>query len=492
MRILMVTCEFAPLAKVGGLGDMTAALSGALAAKGHDVRVVLPLYGDMDREAHDVRRFRSQPPFQVRIGQTMQIGHWYRQSAARAGVKIYLVENEALFDRPGVYAGAGGHALADGLTRIAYHNLAALQLPTLLDWSPDVIHCHDATSALAAIYLRRWCRDVPHLGRAGSLLTIHNLAHQEIHPAGSMALLGLPAALAVFPGSFEFYGQINLLKAGILDAGLVNTVSPTYAREVVTDSDLGCGLGGVLEQRGANFSGILNGADGKTWSPGRDPHLVANFTVSRPAGKERCRQALAKDLGLRPGNGPVAGMVTRLVDQKGIDLVLAAVEPMVEAGFSLVVLGTGQEKYEAGLRAAARRYPERVAFRARFDETLAHQIVAGSDLYLMPSRFEPCGLTQMYALRYGSVPLVRHTGGLADTVVDAGAPGGTGFAFREYQSVALLTALRKARALWDDRVAWRQLVRRGMARDFGWGKAAAAYVALYERLAAVASKDRVS
>ncbi|MFH1841768.1 MAG: glycogen synthase [bacterium] len=482
MRILMVTAEYAPLAKVGGLGDVAASLSDSLAACGHDVRVVMPLYSDLDREVHGIRPLKKAPRFQVRLGAAVQMGSVQVKGSGRTAVKVYLLENEALYGLPGVYGGTGGLSVRDGLQRTVFHNQAALLLPTLLDWTPDIIHCHDAEAALAAVYHRYWYRNVPELGVAGTLLTIHNLAYQDVHPPSAAELIGLPPALSVYPGTLEFHGQLNLLKAGILSAGLVNTVSPTYAREVVADSAQGCQLDGVLRKRGAAFSGILNGADLSTWNPARDPFLPAQYTARNLGGKRQCREALLEELELEAADGPLVGMVTRLVDQKGLDLVLAAVEPMVTAGFTLVVLGTGQENYRQGLLTAVEQYPGRVAFCDVFDEALAHRILAGCDLYLMPSHFEPCGLTQMYALRYGTLPLARKTGGLADTVVDKRQPDGNGFLFDDYKVEALLAALTRARVAWDDDEGWRRSQQRGMAIDFSWDSSAAAYLDLYTSL----------
>jgi len=453
-----------------------------VAARGHDVRVVMPLYSDLDRQAHGIRPLKKAPRFQVRLGDSVQVGSVQVQGSGRAAIKVYLLENEALDGLPGVYGGTGGLSVRDGLKRTVFHNQAALLLPTLLDWTPDIIHCHDAEASLAAVYHRYWYRSLPELGAAGTLLTIHNLAYQDVHPPSASELIGLPPALSVYPGTLEFHGQLNLLKAGIHSAALVNTVSPTYAREVVADSAQGCQLDGVLRKRGAAFSGILNGADLQTWNPGRDPYLSAKFTPSNLRGKQQCRDALLAELELEAADGPLVGMVTRLVDQKGLDLVLAAVEPMVTAGFTLAVLGTGQDNYRQGLLTAVEQFPGRVAFRDVFDEALAHRILAGCDLYLIPSRYEPCGLTQMYALRYGSLPLARHTGGLADTMVDKRQANGNGFLFTDYKVEAMLAALTRARVTWDDPETWQRMQQRGMAANFSWDKSAAAYLDLYRSL----------
>jgi len=484
LRILMVTAELAPLAKVGGLADVAASLSAALAARGHDVRVVLPLYGDVETKALGVRPVSGAPAFTARVGQTVRAGRLHEAAGLATGYRVYLVENDALFGRLGIYTGPDGLPFADGLARTVLHCQAALTLPTLLNWTPGVLHCHDAEAALAAVYHKHWYRTVPGMQQAGSLLTIHNLAYQELHPRRTMELVGLPPEWAQYPGIFEYHDQINLLKAGILEAGLVNTVSPTYAREVLVDPDLGCGLSGVLGERDGDFCGILNGADLETWDPARDPDLPTVYDAADPTGKARCRTELARELGLSPADGPLAGMVGRLVEQKGLEVLLPALDSLIAEGWSLAVLGTGQETYERALAAAAARHPGRVAFAGRFDDGLAHRIMAGSDVYLMPSRYEPCGLTQMYAMRYGTVPVVHRTGGLADTVRDAAKAQGNGFVFESFTPGALRVAMARARDAFRDGEAWGRLVRRGMNADFSWDRSAAAYEELYRRLAA--------
>ena len=486
----MVTAEYAPVAKVGGLADMTASLCAALAARGHDVRVVLPLYGNVDRHAFDVRPVAKYQPFLVRVGQKIQVGNIFVRGSTSAAVKVYMVENEALSGEPGIYTDVTGEPHENALARMVFHARAALTVPTILGWKPQVIHCHDAQAALTAVYLNHWYGKVPGMAAVGSLLTIHNLAYQEIQPLQAVDLIGLPAAMGAFPGVLEFHGQLNLLKAGILEAGLVNTVSPTYAREVISDPQLGCGLGSVLLARGSTFNGVLNGADLVTWDPRKDVNLPARYSAEQLSGKHQCRAELLASLGLRDGTGPLIGMVGRLVEQKGLDLVVPALDWMMRKGFCLALLGSGEGRYQAHLAKVARKHPDRVAFVDQFDDALAHRIIAGSDMFLMPSLYEPCGLTQMYAMRYGSVPVVRHTGGLADTVRDASRTDGTGFVFHEYQAEALQAALERALSAWEDQKSWIALMRRGMARDFSWDESASAYTRLYDRL--VSGEDVVT
>jgi starch synthase len=501
MNILMVAAEMNPLVKVGGLGDVTGALPSALARLGHGVRVVMPLYGDLDRRQFDLRPSRKAIRVPVRIGQDMLHLSYWHWAEAPSGVMVDLVECDELFDRPGIYTDETNRTFTDTVARASGLCQAALILPQLLDWPVDVLHAHDVHAALAPVYRRRWFagRELP--GSAASLLTIHNLAHQEVHPPEAILQAGLPLSLTRYPNSFEFFGHLNLLKGGIVESDLVNTVSPTYAREAVTDPAVGCGLEGVLASRGTDFCGILNGVDYSLWDPSSDPHLPAGYDADDLSGKEACRRQLMAQANLNADHRPVLGLVGRLVAQKGIDLVLPLLDRMVAGGFSLVVLGTGAPAYHAALISAVERHPGRVAFWPEFSEAKAHLIYAGCDIFLMPSRFEPCGLSQLYALRYGTPPVVRRTGGLADTVSDAalaagvdsigasaGATGGTGFHFIDSTAEALWEAMEAARGLFSDQDAWRALQRRGMASDFSWDAAAANYVRLYRRLAPGAAR----
>lgn len=482
MNVLMVAAEMTPLVKVGGLADVVGALPSALARRGGEVRVVLPLYDDLDRKALDLQPRAALPALPLRVGQDMVTMRFWQWRGAPAGVMVDLVECEPLYGRPGVYLDAAGRTFPDTVARASALCQAALVLPRLIDWPVDIVHAHDVHAALAPVYRRQWFagRDLP--GPGATLLTIHNLAHQEIHPPATLLQAGLPLALAQYPGPFEYFGQVNLLKAGILASDRVNTVSPTYAREVTTDPAVGCGLEGVLAARGDDFSGILNGVDDDVWDPSRDPLLAARYDVDDLAGKDRCRAHLLQLAGLEASPRPLLGLVGRLVAQKGLDLLVPLLDRLIGGGFSLVVLGTGAPAYHAALDEACARHPGRVAFWPEFSEVKAHAIYAGCDVFLMPSRFEPCGLSQLYALRYGTPPLVRRTGGLADTVIDAAEPDGNGFVFADDSAEALWDALERARDALTDPQAWRALQRRGMAADFSWDVAAAAYQRLYHDL----------
>ncbi len=480
MRILMVSAEYAPLAKTGGLGDAVAALAGALSARGHEVKVVMPFYGDVDRLRYSVDRIGGLPDIPLRQGRTL---HQVRLHIWRdpAGPEVCLLENDTLYGRPGVYGYGQTGEFADTAARQAMLGAGALAMPQLLNWAPRIVHVHDAAACMALTYLACWDVSDTVLSGAGAMLTIHNLAHQSIHPRELIEQLDLPHKLAWHPGVMEFYGELNFMKAGILHADRVTTVSPTYAREVVTDPVYGCDLGDVLLDLGDRFTGIINGMDRDGWNPATDPALPVAFSADDPTGKVACRGALLQECGLEDG-GPVLGSVGRLVHQKGYDMLTGAADDLVADGWRLVVLGTGDAELSAALGEAAARHPARVAFFDRFDEDLARRIYAGSDAFAMPSRFEPCGLAQMYALRYGSVPVVRRTGGLADTVPDADTTGGVGFVFDDATPAALRACLQRALALWHDDEAWSKLTRAGMAVEFGWDRSAAAYETLYRAL----------
>lgn len=477
----MVSAEMAPYAKVGGLADVTAALSRALARRGHDVRVVLPLYEEQTRGAEQVRLLKKLPPLAVRVGQEVHDIRFHMLGSPSAAVKVYLVQAD-LFAGRGIYTDENGEGFADSLSRAALHTAAALLLPRLLDWPVDILHAHDAASAPALVYRHQWYagRELP--GPAGTVLTIHNLAHQEKAGAAAGEIMGLPRALCTYPGLLEFHGEVNLLKAGILAADQVTTVSPTYAVETRADALAGCGLHEVLAGRGDHYSGILNGGDYETWNPEKDADLPAPYSAARLDGKAVCREALIKELGLNAGApGPLCGFVSRLVHQKGVDLMLPILDRLAGDGFTFAILGTGEKRLEEEMRSLAARLPRQVAFIDAFDEALAHRIYAGSDVFLMPSLFEPCGLSQMYALRYGTPPVVRRTGGLADTVLDVDHEQGTGFVFDEARPEALLAALRRVEEVFPDRKRWAGIMSRGMACDFSWEAAAEGYEVIYAR-----------
>ena len=470
MKILHVVSEAEPFAKTGGLGDVAAALPKATAALGHDVRVVLPLYQAIDRARHGLQPTALK--FPVTVGpQTLPVRVWQGRRAARSAA-AFFIECAAWFDRPGLYQD-GDRDHPDNLARFSALAQSALRLFDARAWHPDIVHCHDWQTALVCAHMRYGHPSDPPAPK--TVLTIHNLAYQGVFPRTQWPLTGLPDRAFGMDG-LECYGQINCLKGGVVSADHLTTVSPTYACEIQTP-EFGCGLEGVVRGRSQHLTGILNGIDVDAWNPKTDPHLGARYTAQRLTGKAVCKAALQAAMGLPATPRCLIGMVQRLAEQKGIDLLLQAMERLMALPLQVVLLGTGEARYHRQLEAFARRFPKTLAVRLRFDDALAHQIEAGADAFLMPSRFEPCGLNQMYSMRYGTVPIVRRVGGLADTVTAA-----TGFVFEPYASSALVQTVERALAVFQDRTAWQQLMRNGMQQDFSWAQSARAYLAVYTQV----------
>ncbi|MFZ5861554.1 MAG: glycogen synthase GlgA [Nitrospirota bacterium] len=474
LRVLFAVSEITPFSKTGGLGDVAAALPRALAALGHDVRVVTPRYRSFAGSAERIAAV------QVHMGRRVVTAAIGRTTLPDSAVPVYTVDDDqGWFDRDGLYQSRTGE-YSDNVERFAFFSRAALQLTEALDWSPQIIHCHDWQTALIPVYLAAGSRQPT----VRTVLTIHNMGFQGSFPGDRFPATDLPSAWFSMNG-VEFFGRVNLLKGGLLAADLLTTVSPTYAQEIQTEA-LSCGLHGVLATRRRDVVGILNGIDREVWNPATDSLLAARFSASRLAGKTACRDDLLRRVRLDPGPTPVVAMVSRLTEQKGVDLLIDLLPDLLLLDLRLVVLGTGDGPYEAALRNWAAKRPDRIAAMMAFDETLAHRIMAGADLFLMPSRYEPCGLSQLYAMRYGAVPVAHHTGGLADTIVDLtprSAQDGraTGFLFRPCTAEHFLRAIQFALAARRERAAWKRIMIAGMRADFGWDQSAAHYVSAYRR-----------
>ena len=478
MRVVMLSPEVYPYAKTGGLADVLAALPPALAAAGVEVTVCVPGYRSALRAAGTPA---PGPRLYAPIASRMEAAEIVRVPGAP--VPTVLLRADRYFDRDGLY-GEGGQDYPDNAERFAFFCRAALEWLRAEREPPDVLHVHEWQAALAPAFLRATAALYPELGRVRTVLTLHNLAFQGRFPADHWHVLNLDARYFV-PEFLEFYGEINFLKAGMVFADALTTVSPRYAAEIQTPA-FGEGVDGVLRARGAALRGILNGIDDAVWDPATDPHLPARYRAGDLAGKARCKRALQAELGLDVGDdAPLLGVVSRLAEQKGFDLLAVALPPALEAwDAELAVLGSGEERYERWVRELEGRFPGRVGVRVGFDEGLAHRIEAGADVFLMPSRFEPCGLNQLYSLRYGTVPIVHATGGLDDSVAefDPATGTGTGFKFTPYTPDAFLAALERALRTRRDPALWARLVANGMAQDFSWSRAAAEYRALYETL----------
>ncbi|MEW5825972.1 MAG: glycogen synthase GlgA [Candidatus Bipolaricaulota bacterium] len=472
MRVLFVAAEVTPFAKTGGLADVALALPRALASLGVEVLVVMPKHRAVAAKAELLEAAR----FEVALGSGTKPCVAYSAVLPDSRVPIYFLGNDGYFDRPAIY-GEGGE-YHDALERFAFLSRGALELAEALRWKADLVHANDWHTALLPAYVRS--ARLPHTRDAKTVLTIHNLSYQGSFPCEQAAVTGLPEDVLA---SYVRGDRVNLLRGGILTTDLVTTVSPTYAKEIL---DAGDGLEEELRSRKEALHGVINGIDDRVWDPAADPFLWATYTRGDLAGKARNKAELQKALGLAEDPGaPLVGAISRLAEQKGFDLILGAWDRIMDTGVQFVVLGTGSPDVEAFFRAAAERSRSRVASLITFSEEWAHRIEAASDIFLMPSRFEPCGLNQQYSLRYGTVPVVRATGGLRDTILDADADpqNGNGFSFEPYTADAVLDTLARALAVYRQApVRWQDILRRGMDRDLSWEGPARAYRDLYRQV----------
>jgi starch synthase len=481
LKILHVASEVAPYSKTGGLADVLGALPRALGQLGFDVTVVAPRYRSIDPERFGLARWLRTLP--VPLGrETIEVGFYEGTPPGGSRVRLFLVEHPPSFDRDGLYGPPGGGDFGDNARRFALLGRAALAIAAELSAWPDILHGHDWQAGPALLYARQIGFRAP----PRTVFTVHNLAYQGLFSPSVIDELGLPAELYQ-PDGYEYWGNVSLLKAGLAAADRITTVSPRYAEEIQTPEQ-GVGLDGFLRERKSRIVGILNGADYQVWSPENDPNLPARYSAVELAGKHACKAELQRELGLPPRpHTPLCASISRLTDQKGFDLVAAALPRLFDEGADLqyVVLGTGDPGLEQALAGLAARHPTRMSVRIAYDERLAHRIEAGADLYIMPSRYEPCGLNQLYSLHYGTPPVVRATGGLDDTIVDhdGRSQTGTGFKFAPYTVDALLGAWRRALATYQVTDDYLPLVRRAMAQDFSWTMSARRYADLYRQLA---------
>lgn len=477
MRILFISSEVAPFAKTGGLADVAGSLPRALHQMGHDVRILLPYYQSVEAQGFAPRKGRRN--VEVTIAGEERKGVLRQMSLD--GVPVYFIDYRPYFFREGLYGTPAGD-YPDNAHRFGFFCRAALGLLPRLDWKPDVLHLHDWQTGLIPILLRTELRDDPFFARMPTLLTIHNLGYQGLFPPEVIPALGLDWSLFSMAG-MEFWGRASFLKGGLVFADLLSTVSPTYCREIQTP-EFGFGLDGVLRSRNADLYGILNGIDPKQWDPLLDAAIPSHFTAEDLKGKVRDKRALQKELGLDPSSeAPLVAMISRLDTQKGIDLVESAWEGMMARDLQFVLLGSGDEKHSRFFAGVRDRHPGKISINLTFNDALARRIYAGSDLFLMPSHYEPCGLGQLIALRYGALPLARRTGGLADTVIDPhdDPKRANGFLFDAPSADALLATLDRALEAYRKRRAWLPMVRHGMTGDFSWNTSAQKYVELYEK-----------
>jgi len=472
MRILFVASEGLPFSKTGGLADVVEALPKALVARGHEVAVILPRYRGTKTTAIVM------PSLTIPLGSRLRFPA-VADGTLLNGVRYFFLDDPGYFDRDGIYGTASGDFL-DNAERFSEFSRAAIEIAKHV-WPTDIIHCHDWQTALVPVLLRTSYSDDPAMKDMPVVFTIHNMGYQGQFGRDVMDRAGIPA-VTFNPGGIEFFGNVNFLKAGIVYSDYITTVSKRYAQEIQT-REYGYGLDGVARSRGDRLVGILNGVDYGAWNPAKDPFIPAKYSPKDLSGKLLCKQDLLKAFNLPdvPGR-PLLGIVSRFADQKGFDLIAEVAHEIMREDLSLVILGTGDRRYEDLFRAFAAAYPDRVGVKIAYDNVIAHKVEAGADMFLMPSRYEPCGLNQIYSLKYGTVPIVRATGGLDDTIelFDLEHGTGTGFKFWDYTGGALLYTIRQALHHFADERIWKRIQLNGMEQDYSWKAPAAQYLKVYE------------
>jgi len=454
LEVLFLSSEVDPFAKTGGLADVAGSLPIALERKGVLSRLIMPRY-------RGVRRYGKEE----KIGQS---------------IKVSFIENDSYFDRDGLY-GEKGKDYPDNLERFAFFAKACLEFLKEKKIRVDLIHCNDWQTALVPVYLKSLYRNDPFFQGVKTVFTIHNLGYQGLFPKVEFPKTGLDWSYFHME-ALEFYDKVNLLKGGLVFSDLLTTVSPTYSREIQT-REFGYGLEGILSKRKNDLYGIINGIDIDLYNPEKDKTIKQNYSAETPERKGANKKDLQELCGLKVDEGvPLIGMISRLADQKGFDIFVPAVEAILKKGFQIVLLGTGDEKYETVLKGIGQKSPDRLSIHLKFDAALAQKIYAGSDFFMMPSRYEPCGLGQMISLRYGTIPIVRRTGGLADTIREGDPPAGNGFVFSDYQTKELLAATLRAQKVYQNKFAWQKLVRHAMGCDYSWDRSAQSYLELYRKV----------
>ncbi len=477
MRILLASSEVHPYSKTGGLGDMIGALGKALAHSGHQVGIVTPLYGGIAERFPEIRRLDWN--FDLPLGgRHVQAELWALEPAGR--LTIYFIHQPAFYHRDAPYQ-ENGVDYSDNAERFIFFSKCVAHLARYLPWRPEIVHANDWQTGLVPLLVRHESRTAGWGNPPPVCLTIHNLAYQGVFPRAAYDLTNLPYDY-FHPDGAEHYGLLNCLKAGIAYADVITTVSPRYAREITTE-EFGCGLDGLLRKRQSRLFGILNGVDYEEWNTTKNPFLKHPYSANRMAGKQANKIELQKEFGLATDpDVPLFGTITRLVEQKGVDIELGALEEMLSANMQFVLLGSGAPAFERAFRNLARRHPAKVAVKIGYDQGLSHRIEAGCDFFVMPSRFEPCGLNQMYGLHYGTIPIVRMTGGLDDSVVDAAQNlnKANGIKFSEYSAPALAKAMRKALAIYLQPNFLRRYRANGMKANFSWSRTVVEYLRVYE------------
>jgi starch synthase len=485
LSVVMFAAEAAPYAKVGGLGDVVGALPKALGKLGAKVTVVIPAYGNIQPAKSAAGAHDEVTRLEIPMTSSIEPAEVFHVRMETSGTDVHLIGSERYFGRQGIYDDpVTKEGYPDNMERFVFFMKAGLKLLPNLGSSPDIIHCHDFHTALIPALIKIKHRNDPFFANTGTLFTIHNLAYQGVYPIESLDYAGIDRRLFYPMSPLEYWGRVNFMKAGIEFADKINTVSHTYSVEIRISPERGLGLEGVLQNRKEDVSGIVNGMDYDEWNPETDPFIPAHFSLHDLSGKAECKKHLLRLFGLvgTHNHVPLIGIVSRLADQKGADLLLEAMDEIMALNLHMVILGAGQPKYHEMLRQIASRFPSKIGVRLSFDNELAHRIQAGCDMFLMPSKFEPCGLSQLYSLRYGTIPIVRRTGGLADTVVPFDHGKGTGFSFLGYSAPEMLAAIKQALEVFAKPGCWRPLVMRAMSQDWSWDRSARQYLQLYQRI----------
>ena len=486
LNVLFLSSEVDPFAKTGGLADVSSALPQAIKELGHEIRIMMPRYrfiSERKYKLHDIIRLKEIP---VLVGKQTELGNVKSSfiTNLKEKVQVYFLDNANYFGRDGIYQSPVGHKeYKDNDERFIFFCRGVLETLKRLGWQPDIIHCNDWQTGLVPAYLKSLYSNDPFLKPIKTVFTIHNMAYQGAFAADSFAKSGLPKSFFNIDG-VEAYGKFNFLKTGLHFSDSITTVSQKYAEEISGSDEYGAGLSGLLSKRKKDLHGILNGIDYHVWNPATDDLIYRKYDVKSLDAKPDNKRALAERFKLPfKETTPIIGAISRLVEQKGFDLVLEIIEELMKMEFQLVLLGDGEKSIERAFENLQKKYPEQIGVFLGFDPELSHLIEAGSDLFIMPSKYEPCGLNQMYSMRYGTIPVVRATGGLDDTVEDHSGNGkGTGFKFEKFDSKELLKALQRALKVYQQPEEWKKLMRNGMAKDFSWEHSARQYVNLYKEL----------
>jgi starch synthase len=484
LKICYVSPEIVPFAKTGGLADVAGALPKALTKSGHIVKVFMPLYPQIDKEKFQIQSIKES--LSIEVDGNSESFDLFHSRLAGSECDFYFIKMDKYFNRPSLYVSPEtGKDWEDNDIRFSAFSKAVLESLIALEFKPDIINCNDWQTALIPAYIKCQNYGEGYFTDTATIITVHNIGYQGLFPAESFEKLGFDEKWFYPASSFEYYNQVSFLKVGLEFSDIINTVSARYAKEIQSSKEYGAGLEGLLASRTNDLFGVVNGIDYSIWNPETDTLIAANYSVAKLENKTKNKNALKKltKLPLVRRDVPLIGMISRMASQKGFDLIAEIVDQIFDMDIQMVVLGTGDKLYEDLFLELATKYPKKLSVNMKFDDGLAHLIEAGSDMFLMPSRYEPCGLNQLYSLKYGTVPIVRETGGLADTIENCNPSKntGTGFVFKNYDSKELLNTIRFAAEVYKNKKVWSGLMTRGMEKDFSWGNSAAKYLELYDK-----------